>query len=526
MKGDNRPLAGATQVGSRAEYETTLLGRVDRAWRGAKYSNIILLVLAAILAIPGAQSARAIRKTEVSVVRADGIRRATALGRWMADVEALTRVAAAASVADAGPRNNPYGYGHWFPTPTFVLMCLVPLWKMGVVAAAAVWAALKIIGIVGVLWLLLRSVGPVVVQASLPAESQVSTGDSPRRAGSLHHKVAESQAGSLHHKFVVPSGVLAMTLAFSVRALVSDLQHANVNIFVFVWLGLTWWAFVQRRDGWAGLFLSLAIVTKVTPALALIYFAYKRAWMVCIFTAIGLVIFVLIVPGAYIGFAKNVELLGDWFNMLVRPFALEGWAELSIPNQSLWGVVMRILSNAGVLPVEHMPLEQAMRTGQESMARPASAAGRLLRPLISLSVVAMLAWACRRRVADRRDVRLALEFALILIAMMLLSERTWKHHATTLPLVYLSIWYALTHLHWGQLRRGVFVALLGAQWFMLVASSEGLLGDHLADQMMDGGIFCWGLMLAAIQIVVMLGKLNRSADRKVQSRRVPTPVPS
>lgn len=483
---EHRPLAGATQVGDTAEYETTLLGRIDRAWRGANYSNIILIVLAGILVIPGYQSARAIRKTEVSVVRADGIRRATALGRWMADAEALTRVAAAATVADAGPRNNPYGYGHWFPTPTFVLMCLVPLWKMGVVAAAAVWAGLKIAGIAGVLWLLLRSIGP---------------------------------AGS-----VVPSGVLAMTLAFALRALVSDLQHANVNIFVFIWLGLTWWAYVHRRDGWAGIFLALAIVTKVTPALALVYFAYKRAWRVCIFTAIGLVIFVLIVPGAYIGFAKNVDLMGDWFNMLVRPFALEGWAELSIPNQSLWGVVMRVLSNAGVLPVEHMSLIQAERTGQENMARPANVAGRMLRPLISLSVVAVLAWACRRKMTDRRNVRYVLEFGLVLLAMMLLSERTWKHHATTLPLVYLAIWFALTHLSWGKLWRGIFVGMLAAQWFMLVASSEGLFGDHLADQLLDGGIFCWGLVLAAIQIVVMLGKLNREGAHNEKSRRVAKPA--
>lgn len=475
---EHRPIVGATYTGDTAEYETTLLSRIDRAWRGAKFSNIILIVLAAILVIPGVQSARAIRKTEKSVLRADGVRRATALGRWMADAEALTRVAAAATVADAGPKNNPYGNGHWFPTPTFVLMCLVPLWKMGVVPAAAVWAGLKIIGIAGVLWLLLRSIG------------------SP--------------------KSVVPAGVLAMALAFSVRALVSDLQHANVNIFVFIWLGLTWWAYVHRRDAWAGIFLSLAIVTKVTPALALVYFAYKRAWRLCLFTAIGLVIFVLIVPGAYIGFAKNVDLLGDWFNMLVRPFAVEGWAELSIPNQSLWGVVLRVLSNAGILSVEHMSLTQAMQTGQENMARPANTLGRLLRPLISLTVVAMLAWACRRRVADRRDVRLPLEFALILLAMMLLSERTWKHHATTLPIVYLAVWFALTHLPWGATMRGVFVALLGVQWFMLVASSEGLFGDDLADKLLDGGIFCWGLVLAAIQIVVMLGMLNR---RQVEMNR-------
>jgi len=466
--------ANAALQGSIVEYETTLLGRINRAWRAPRYANMILIGVAVILAIPGYQSVRAIRKTEKSTIRSDGVRRATALGRWMADVEALTRVAAAATVADAGSGNNPYGPGHWFPTPTFVLMCLVPLWKLGVSTAAVVWAGLKIAGVIGVLWLLLRSIGP---------------------------------PGS-----VVPSGILAMALAFALRALVSDLQHANVNTFVFIWLGLAWWAWIHRRDGAAGIFLSLAIVTKVTPALALVYFAYKRAWRLCIFTAIGLFIFVLIVPGAYIGFAKNVDLLGDWFNMLVRPFALEGWAELSIPNQSLWGVVLRLLDNYGIIAVEHMPLTQALSVGQEDMARPATAAGRLLRPLISISLVAVLAWACRRRVDDRRDLRGVLEFALILLAMMLLSERTWKHHATTLPLVYLAVWFALTHLAWGRTLRGLFVALLAVQWFMLVASSEGLFGDRLADRMLDGGVFCWGLVLAAAQIVWMLAWMNKRAS--------------
>ena len=472
MANDNpRVKVDAAVLGDAGEYETTLLSRIDRAWRGPRFANYLLIALAGILIIPGYQSVRAIQKTEKSAIRSDGIRRATALGRWMADAEALTLVANAPSVEAAGRGNNPYGTGHWFPTPPFVLMCLVPLWKIGPVAAAVVWAALKIAGVIGVLWLLLRSIGP------------------PRS--------------------VVPTGVLAMALAFATRALVSDLQHANVNTFVFIWLGLTWWAWVHRRDRLAGLLLALAIVTKVTPALALVYFAYKRAWRLCTFATIGLVIVVLIAPGLYIGFGKNIDLLGDWFNMLVRPFALEGWAELSLPNQSLWGTVLRQLDHAGWIAVEHMPLTQALQVGQEEMARPATAAGRLLRPALSLLVVAILAWSCRRRLTNRHDVRGALEFALILLGMMLLSERTWKHHATTLPFVYLAVWFALTQLAWGRVLRGVFVALLAAQWFMLVASGEGVFGERLADRMLDDGIFCWGLVLAALQIVAMLAWINR-----------------
>ena len=92
--------------------------------------------------------------------------------------------------------------------------------------------------------------------------------------------------------------------------------------------------------------------------------------------------------------------------------------------------------------------------------------------------------------------------------MLLLSERTWKHHATTLPLVYLALWYAVACLPWTDKFRAALVAGLGAQLVLLSLLGEGFVGDDLADKILDGGFFCWGLVLCFVQIVIILRRFR------------------
>ncbi len=439
-------------------YRHTLLGGLDDKWLGGRLGLIALfLILAAALIAPSIQGVHGISKTQKSVWRTGGERQKTALGRWLPSAMAL---------ADPAQQENPYGPGHWFPTPPFILMTLVPLAKLGNTAAGAVWAALKVIGFVLAMGLLIRELN---------------------REG----------AG-------VPVGVLAMAGAFSWRPIVSDLQHGNLNIFMMIWLALTWTFYLRKNDAFAGLFLALAIVTKVTPGLLLLYFLYKRAWRLCAFTVAGLLVLVVVVPSLYVGFDRNNELLASWFDMLVAPYALQGYVTLEIKNQALYGVVLRLLSNADVIRIEHMTDEQAWVAGMEEMARPASSAMRLLRPILNITIVGILAWLCRTRSGSRRDPRLLLEFAAVLLAMLLMSERTWKHHATTLPLVFLGVWWALTCLHWSDRFRAVFVAGLAAQWVLLIGGTEGFVGDKTADLLLDGGFFCWGLILCLVQVGILL----------------------
>jgi len=444
-------------------YGHTLLGDFDRRFLTNRAAWIAFAVLLSVLlAVFSIKPIRNIQLEDGSPWREGGTRHKTALGRWLPTAQAL---------AEQGPQADPYGRGHWFPTPTLVLIALVPLTKVGYTTAGVIWAALKIIGFLGVMFLLIREVG--------------------------------------RDALAVPLGVLIMTVLFGLRPVVGDIQHANLNIFMMIWLTLAWVLYMRKRDFWAGLFIGLAIVTKVTPALLLVFFIYKRCWRVCLGAGVGLLLFALVIPGVYLGFLENIRLLCNWFDMLVAPYALHGYATLEIPNQSLYGTLLRLLSNAGVLSIQAMPSLEAWDTGMEDMVRPDGTLGRLLRPAIGLMTVGALAWLCRGRRASRRDPRAILEFALVLLAMLLLSERTWKHHATMLPIVYLAVWYGLTCLDWSPRFRGWFVGGLVVQLFLLLGTSQGLVGEDLAELLLDGGVFCWGLLLCFVQVGVMLCMLRR-----------------
>jgi hypothetical protein len=393
--------------------------------------------------------------------RTSGTRHGTALGRWFPDAEAL---------ANPAKGENPYGIDHWFPTPPLVLMTLVPLTKLGYAGAGIVWSLLKMAGFAVAMSLLIRELG---------------------RGG-----------------FAVPVGVLVMTGIFGLRPIWEDIQHGNLNIFMMVWLALAWTLYMRGNDFWAGLFVALAVVTKVTPALLIVYFLYKRAWRVCIGAVIGLILFFVVVPGLYLGFGRNFELLHSWFDMLVAPFALEGYAATETANQAVYGSLMRVLSNADLISLQEMPGEQAWACGMKDMARPASFIGSLMRPAISLAIVGAMAWLCRARAASRRDPRLLLEFGAVLLAMLLMSERTWKHHATTLPIVFLGVWYALTCLHWSDRFRACFVGGLVVVWLLLVGSSQGLVGENASEMLQENGGFCWGLVLCFAMVGVLLRGLR------------------
>ncbi|MBI5762568.1 MAG: DUF2029 domain-containing protein [Planctomycetes bacterium] len=463
---DRRTLDYAARTDSAsAAYHSTLLGRIDsRCLQNPAAPVISAIILVALLIIPSVQSSVRIRKVDKSAYREGGERHQTALGRWLPT---------AAVLGDGS--TDPYGTGHWFPTPPFVLMCLVPLSKLGYLPAGIIWAVLKSGGFIFAMALLLRTL----------REQEIR----------------------------IPLGVLIAAGIFGIRPIISDLQHANLNIFMMIWVALTWTCFLRNKDLLAGAFIALAIVTKVTPALLLVYFLYKRQWKVALGAAIGLALVFLIIPSLYLGFARNIELHRNWYHMLAEPYARHGWATIEIANQSLYGVLLRILSNAGLLSIEHMTVNQAMEIGMEDMARPVTALGNLIRPCITIGVLGSLAWFCRHRVQRRADVRIWLEFALVLVAMLLMGERTWKHHATTLPIVYLAVWYVLTCLPWSPRFRAGCVAALAVQFAFLVAGGEGFLGDRLAERMLDGGIFCWGLLICGLQIAVMLVASQRAAQR-------------
>jgi hypothetical protein len=71
---------------------------------------------------------------------------------------------------------------------------------------------------------------------------------------------------------------------------------------------------------------------------------------------------------------------------------------------------------------------------------------------------------------------LAAEFSLILVGMLLFSERTWKHHCVTLLLPFAVLCYGLAHWFPASKRRGAGIAIVLAGLLML-STSSGVLGN-------------------------------------------------
>ena len=71
----------------------------------------------------------------------------------------------------------------------------------------------------------------------------------------------------------------------------------------------------------------------------------------------------------------------------------------------------------------------------------------------------LVVWVCRTPTTPREGWRLSAEFSIVLLGMLLFSERTWKHHCVTLVLPFAVICYYLATCSPGK---GLRVYLIGS----------------------------------------------------------------
>ena len=253
-----------------------------------------------------------------------------------------------------------------------------------------------------------------------------------------------------------PEWARMVAVAAAINPVIGDLKHGNVNLFILFLVMATLYAFSRGRDFLSGLLLALAIACKVTPGLFVVYFLWKRAWRALVGTAVGLVLFFLVVPSAVFtvqkgsaveGCKQNWSALTAWVDGMIVPYVVHGEVTSERENQSLPGVLTRLLSrepsfskwidNADT-PLAYHNVADLDRTTIK----------RIVQGCQALFLLAMVLL-CRSPVrADgasptevRRGWRPAAEYSLILVGMLLFSERTWKHHCVTLVLPFAVLSY-------------------------------------------------------------------------------------
>ena len=347
-----------------------------------------------------------------------------------------------------------------FPNPPIMPISLYPLMVLPTVSGAMCWFAIKVAMTTAVLLMCFEIVKP--------------TGRSS-----------------------FPPMLRSLILLLSLRPILGDLHHGNNNLLILFLVMSMYYAWRKGWDVAAGLLLALATSYKVTPALFFIYFAYKRQWRTLTWGLLGLGIFLIIVPGVVIGPRFNGECLGMWFDRMITPFVVKNASSSQEMNQSLLAVLMRLLTN--LIP-GHGRYDPHLDVNVVSL--PAWVVAYLFKAL-AVAMLGLLAFLCRTKTSDRRDPRLLGEISLIVLTMLFLSERSWKHHYVTVLLPYSFLVGEFFSNRLGPRSR----ALLVGSWaltFSLMAAASADLGQFFAEgqghEIAQGyGSFLWaGVVLYAM----------------------------
>jgi hypothetical protein len=291
----------------------------------------------------------------------------------------------------------------------------------------------------------------------------------------------------------LPSWFQSGVLFFALRPFLSDLHHGNNNLLILFLVVAALEAWRRGYDVLAGLTLALSISYKVTPALFVVYFLLKRSWRAAGATVLGMGVFLLVVPALVVGPQFNGECLGTWWHQMLSPFLTSGASSPQEINQSMVGVVTRLLTETGTGDGRY-----DVHIALNVVSWPPWVVGLLVK-VISAVFLGLLALLCRTKAGRRDDPRLLGEFSLVVLTMLFLSERSWKHHFVTLLLPYT---YLMAQFTYSGLRLRARLAIAAAMWasvlMMATTSSElgGLFAHGQGHKLAQGyGLFLWAAVL-------------------------------
>lgn len=299
-----------------------------------------------------------------------------------------------------------------YPNPPIMAVLLEPLAKLPPVAGALTWFYLK------------------AVLAGLSVYWVIRLVDSDGRR--------------------FPGWAWMLVVLCGLKPIVDDLSHGNVNLLILFLVVGTLTAYRKGYDVTAGLVLALAIACKVTPALFVPYFLWKRSYRVVAGCVVGLGLFLWpgVVPAMRLGAEGNQQQLSSWYRVMVEPYVVGGKVTSEHLNQSLPGLLTRLLTDSPSFVGWVGDVETPLRYDNVVSLTPGEAGLLVKACLVGFAV--LVGWSCRTPTEPRAGWRLAAEYAVVTLGMLLFSERTWKHHSVTLVLPFAVLVYAVARCKLGR----------------------------------------------------------------------------
>ncbi len=223
----------------------------------------------------------------------------------------------------------------------------------------------------------------------------------------------------------------------------SSLGLGQSDITIFFLMVVLFWAYSRDHELIAGIALALAILTKLAPAVFMLYWLWKREWRIFIYTAVaGIVVVLITLP--FVG-------LDLWIQFVTQIFPALSTGTAYADNQTLPGLINRLMLDP--------------RFAQGLQSAPSVPIVRAVNTTLELVVVGITLWFTRGRLESRRSLRFALEFSAWLIVLLVISPIAWDHYFTWLVLPITVLLAALLNSNLSITRAAVLLGVLAvALW--------------------------------------------------------------
>ena len=218
-------------------------------------------------------------------------------------------------------------------------------------------------------------------------------------------------------------GAGALTLQF----ILNDLDDGGPHLMLLGILAGGVYSIWVGRERLGAALIGLGIVLKITPALFVLLFLWKRQWRVAAYTVLATLIWILL-PILYMGPTSWWEHHTEWTNnavMSVLDRQAEGRQEneLQKANLSLRHTMLRYL----VTYSSTHRLRQVDPGYKPVMDLPSPAANAIV-AIAGLSLLGLFAWSSRRAFQGPGDSTWGRDCAGTLILALLFSPITWDQH--------------------------------------------------------------------------------------------------
>src|SRR5262245_17905777 len=355
--------------------------------------------------------------------------------------------------------------GDDFPNPPVTLIFLAPFARLSAANAQFLWVCSKAIMVAGIFFLCRLMVRSAGVELAGPA--------------------------------------IWLILAAWLWAVVGDIQEGQTNLLMLLPLvsGLALTQLERWSADWfAGLLIALSVSIKVTPLIFIPYLVFRRRWAVAVASTLGLIVWLVVVPGLAFGWAQNLRWLGQWYHIMIEPYVGGRHVEY-VGGQSLASLISRTLRR--VPPITVGGGREAVPYYFNVVDLPEPIVGWIIWGVLLTIVVAGVIWA-RRPLRTFRSRRYVIETGVIAAFMLWASERTWVPHYVTLVLTLFAAGMVLSDpVETAAARRRARWALIVSACLMALTGDLGkiIFGPHGNKYTRTLGVSFWSSVLLVAAIV-------------------------